>query len=206
MGHYEVFFKTLCSLCFVFCSYFSFKKSHGNKTYFTLMFLGLIFCLFGDIFLAFSGNEFFLLGVCSFAFAHIFFISGFIYLTAFTFKDFLLYIFLITLSISFILLKDGFVFKDMLTLVLIYASILVFMVTKALSLLKLRKENKIFTFLTITGAILFFISDFILLFLVFYNDCPIIFSYVNLFVYYLGQGLLALSFIKCFKSKKKQRA
>jgi uncharacterized membrane protein YhhN len=200
--HYELIFKTFCSLCFVCCCLSSFKKC-SNKKYFTFIFLGLFFCLLGDIFLALSGNTVFLLGVSSFAIGHILFISGFIYLTSISLIDLLLYIFVLTPAISFIMIKRGFDFQGMLPLVLIYTAIILFMLTKAFSLLKLRKENKVGTYLTISGAILFFISDFILLFVIYYTECPAIFSPINLFVYYIGQGLLSLSFISNFKIKQK---
>ncbi|WP_423738990.1 lysoplasmalogenase [Clostridium cibarium] len=200
-GYYEEIFKTLCSICFVCCSFFSFRKCPTNKKYFSLMFIGLIFCLFGDIFLSFPGETVFISGVGSFAIGHIFFILGFIYLTSISLKDLIMYFILITLAVSFITSKSGFHFQGMLPLVLIYTSIILFMLTKSFSLLKLRKGNKLGTYLTISGTTLFFISDFILLFVIYYTECPHIFSAINLFVYYIGQGLLSLSFIGDFKSK-----
>lgn len=199
--HYSLIFKTLCSLCFVLCSYFSFKKSKGNKKYFTLIFIGLVFCLFGDVLLELHENTFFTLGTTAFMIGHIFFIISFIYLTSLGLKDIILYAVLLTLAISFLLNMSGFDFRGMFTLVLVYTIIIVFMVTKSLSLLKFRKENTLCVFLTIIGAFLFFISDFILLFMLFYKNCPVILSFLNLIIYYTGQGFLAISLRKTFKKR-----
>ncbi len=52
-------------------------QPHPISTYYHLLLLGLLFCLGGDVFLAFPQNKMFLLGLVSFLVGHIFYIFGF---------------------------------------------------------------------------------------------------------------------------------
>ena len=76
----KVIFKTTSSLLFLAVAHFARKEcqKENKTTYFKLMFLGLFFSLLGDVFLVIEGIDiFFILGVFSFACAHIFYIIAF---------------------------------------------------------------------------------------------------------------------------------
>lgn len=199
-------FKFLTSLFFVLIAVSSRKKQH-NKKYFSFMLSGLIFSLVGDVFLSFFDNStFFILGLFSFSVAHIFYSIGFCVLTKMTWKDIAFASVLAIPVISFVKLKDGFDFGSMFPLIVMYAILISVMLSKSLSLLKLREGNILPITLIISGTLLFFISDFILVFVLYYSNKAEILTYLNLMTYYLGQGLLALSFIKVLKVKALEKS
>ncbi|MGL4107747.1 lysoplasmalogenase family protein [Clostridium sp. LP20] len=195
-------FKTICSLLFLSIAISSHRISPHNKKYFYLIFIGLVFSSLGDVFLAFNiGWNLFYYGFICFVLSHIFFIFGFSYLKGISKWDFGLFLIIFTPSIIFLLNKKGFNYQEMQLIVCLYAIIITFMLCKALSLFKIRKDNPIGTTLVILGTIFFFISDYILVFVIYYNNCSPYMGTLNLIIYYLGQGFLALSFIKSFKKK-----
>ena len=158
------------------------------------MLAGFVLSFFGDLFLALgSTGIFFILGVLSFSIGHIMFTIGYTSITQFHGKDIAIFG-LIFLPCAALMLCGNFEYKNMLVLVIIYAAIICMMVTKAISMRVYYKENKASVSLSIIGSILFFVSDFILLFVFFYPNAHPILQHLNSIVYYGGQGLLALSF------------
>lgn len=194
-------FKLVTSLLFVGTAMASSSKNLENKRYHYWIISGLIFSMFGDVFLAFSGMTYFLLGVACFSVAHLCYIIGFSSLKKISKEDFF-YFGMLLIPLFSILLVGKFDFKGMLPLVLGYMLIIGFMVTKAISLKSYDKASKMAVRLTIVGAVLFLISDGILLFKIFgINPFP----YGDLFnalTYYIGQELLAISLAWPMTTKK----
>ena len=196
-------FKAAASVMFILTAVFSYKYSGKNKKTFIIMLIGFIFALGGDVFLSFgSSGIFFVLGLGSFSLAHIFYTIAFCSLVKFSPKDLIPALIIAVPTIGFLLLKDGFNFDGMLPLVILYTILISIMVSKAISLLRLENKNMTSVMFSIIGAVLFFISDFILVFVFFYDKDFTFLPYINLIIYYSGQALLALSFLKGFDTKK----
>ena len=196
-------FKSVTSILFVLIAAASYKYCPKNKKYFRFMLTGFIFALIGDIFLSISHNGlFFILGLGSFSLAHVMYTIAFCALIKISWKDTILALTIAIPTICFVIFKDGFDFNGMFPLIIFYILLISMMVAKAFSLLKLKNGNILPIALIISGAVLFYISDFILLFVYYYKHKITILPYLNLVVYYFGQGLLALNFIKEIKIKE----
>lgn len=209
-----IFFTLMCiSLCFlIYFTYNSHRKMRikaklitstlfiliGLAGYFSspsvfssLIIVALIFSFFGDFFLALKHKTiYFILGLTSFAIAHIIFSLAFISICGF--KAVLLALSFIIGIIGIYLLNSikDFDFKNLLIPSSIYSVLLIFMTLNGLMLLK---TINLFSVLTFIGAVLFLISDIILSFIYFYKNPPKSLSFFNMFSYYIGQGLIALA-------------
>ena len=196
----NIVFKTIASVFFILTPILAHRKKPGDKKYFTLILLGLIFSLLGDVFLAIQGWDLsFNIGVASFTKAQIFFVIGFSYLERFKAIDLAIFG---GLSMFLILLENlnkNFDYDGKYILIFIYSFIISFMVAKAFSLLRIKKGNEKAVMLTIIAMVLFFLSDFDLLFVYFYKTKFMALPYFNIVLYYLAQGLLGLSFINPIK-------
>ena len=196
-------FKAAASVMFILTAVFSYKYSGKNKKTFIIMLIGFIFALGGDVFLSFgSSGIFFVLGLGSFSLAHIFYTAAFCSLVKFSPKDLIPALIIAVPTICFAVFNDSFNFNGMLPLVVLYTILISVMVSKAISLLRLENKNMPSVLFSIIGAVLFFISDFILVFVFFYDKDFTLLPYLNLIIYYSGQALLALSFLKGFDTKK----
>lgn len=191
----SVIFKCLSSTLFIATAMCSYKKNPSNTKFFMLMFLGLFFSLGGDVLLAldFITISFFAIGVLSFGIGHILFSLGYCSMTKIVKKDILIF-FCFFIPTVLTILIGKFDFKGMKSLIVIYAVIISFMVAKSLSMLKFYSNSKKPVLLMIFGSVLFFISDWVLLYTLFYPNVIANLGVVNSILYYLGQGLLALSF------------
>lgn len=189
-----VWLKGLASVFFIATGIASYQKVKRNKKYSIWILMGLIFSLVGDIFMELNSAKgiLFISGVSSFAIAHVMYSIGFCSLKKVTGKDILIFIAIVTPFIL-ILLFGGFEYEGLQLVVIGYTLLISFMVSKAISLYCYYEGNEKAVVLTIIGSVMFLVSDIILLFLLFskfiYNE----FNYVNLVLYYTGQGLLALS-------------
>ncbi|MDY4077511.1 MAG: lysoplasmalogenase [Clostridium sp.] len=195
IGIAVVFLKILTSFLFVILGAISYKKGKSNKKYSLFIILGLIFSMFGDTFLAIDKNQSicFYLGVVAFVIAHIMYITGFSNCTKLTLRDFIVFLLIFT-PIILIMVIGKFDFHGMFPVLVFYAIIICFMVSKALSLTKYYNDNKKAVIMTIAGAVMFLISDIILLFILFYTkEYMLLRSETNWIVYYPGQAILAMS-------------
>lgn len=192
-------FKTITSILFVTIAISSYLEKSSNFTYFIFILLGLLFSLFGDIFLIFKNedknhlNKYFIYGLLNFSLAHVFFSIGFIYLNHFNFYT-ILFSFLLAFVVLFILkcIKE-LDFKDSFYYVAFYSVVISFMFIQSLNLCFYSKfYNPYILWITI-GALLFVLSDLILSFDYFYKDCPKFMAVLNLLIYYIAQLLIALS-------------
>lgn len=197
-----IIFKCLSSALFLATAWASYKMNPTNTRFFAFMFAGLTFSLGGDVFLVIDKNQgiCFILGVASFAFGHIMYSLGYCSKTRLALKDLL--VFLCFFVPTFLVVSyAGFEFKGMKLLIIFYAVIISFMVSKSLSMLKFYPDSKKPVALMISGSLLFFVSDYLLLFFLFYPNATPILRQINLSLYYLGQGLLSLSFSYPLKDK-----
>ncbi|RDY28312.1 hypothetical protein CHL78_005275 [Romboutsia weinsteinii] len=190
------FTKLVTSLFFVIIAYSAYQESVYNF-YCLFIFLGLSFALIGDIFLGIKYLNIkimFILGIACFMLTHIFYSLAFIYLVPISINDIVC-----TIALSFIIIFtyisiDGFNFRNSFFIVCIYIVIICFMLFKAISLIRI-EISATATFFTILGAFLFTLSDIVLSFVYFYNNSPKFLSNLNLVLYYLGQGFIALSIL-----------
>ena len=185
-------FKVLTSLLFIGTAMVSSKRNLDHKVYRYWIIGGLVLSTFGDVFLAFSGRNYFLLGVACFIVAHICYIIAFSCLRGINKEDFLCFGILL-IPLIMILLIGKFEFKGMLPLVMGYMFIIGFMVVKAISLKRYYEDSKVAVTLSIVGALLFLISDGILLFKIFGVEGLRYGDFFNSLTYYVGQELLAIS-------------
>lgn len=194
-----IFFKTCASICFVLMAFFSYKRHPKDSIFFKSIFCGLIFCLFGDILITMSYIPvFFLLGIICFFICHLLFINGFCRKVPFNHKDILLFFIIYIPFTLFISFNKNFSFDGYYFLVLIYSMVLTLMLSKSFSLITLEIHNKSAIYSLIISTLMFSLSDFILLFILFSPYSSSILMLLNLFTYYIGQGILALNFNKLY--------
>ena len=194
-----IFSKACASICFVLIAFFSYKRHPKDSIFFKSIFCGLIFCLFGDILITISYIPvFFLLGIICFFICHLLFINGFCRKVPFNHKDILLFFIIYIPFTLFISINKYFSFNGYYFLVLIYSMVLTLMLSKSFSLITLEIHNKSAIYSLIISTLMFSLSDFILLFILFSPYSSSILMLLNLFTYYIGQGILALNFNKLY--------
>lgn len=195
MGAIVLVLKIFTSILFVLIGVTSYRANPKNKKYFLFMFLGLLFSLFGDTFLGIDSNGgiIFYIGVLSFALGHVMYTTGLCQCTKYKLRDFIVFL-LIAIPIVLIVTLGNFDFQGMILVICAYGLIISFMVSKAISLTRIYENNEKAVIMTIIGAVMFLISDLLLLILFFYRVKYDILQQANWLIYYIGQGVLALSF------------
>lgn len=194
-----IFFKACASICFVLIAFFSYKRHPKDSIFFKNIFLGLLFCLLGDVLITMSYIPvFFLSGITCFFICHLLFINGFCRKVPFNHKDILLFFIIYIPFILFISFNKSFSFNGYYFFVLIYSMVLTLMLSKSFSLITLEIHNKSAIYSLIISTLMFSLSDFILLFILFSPYSSSILMLLNLFTYYIGQGILALNFNKLY--------
>lgn len=197
-NNYRGIFKTITSLLFVFISISGYVENNTNFTYFIFILLGLIFSLFGDIFLISakenenSMSKNFIHGLLSFSFAHMFFSIGFISISRLNLYTIVFTILLSAISLFILNSISRLDFKGMFKYIAFYAIVISFMFAQSLNLYFANKSNLSILIVTV-GAFLFVLSDLILAFDYFYKKPPKFLGALNLLVYYTAQALIALS-------------
>lgn len=186
--------KSICSVAFTGIFVYSLLKS-GQTQWFSYLLPAFLFCMIGDILLAvyklskkqgifFSGAGFFLFG-------HLAFISYLCHLQPLFILDFIIpfcCVGLIFLFRHFSLISIG----KPLPFILLYTFCLGLFFSKSLRmLLTIPTASSLYFAL---GSLLFFISDFILLFLHFSKRDSLWLHITNLTTYYYGMFFLAVSF------------
>lgn len=192
-----VVFKSFASLFFVLAGMCGYIKSKQNKKFSQNMMAALVCSMAGDVFLALDKNEgiLFVLGVASFALAHIMFSISFCRESAVRKLDFVGMFFLFAVE-TLILSLGNFEFQGLFPILVVYAAIISFMVIKALSLWKCRDGKERTVYLIMAGSVLFLLSDNVLLFWLFGIGTPKEVQVVNWLLYYLAQGCLSASLNK----------
>lgn len=197
--------KTISSVLFVLCGLFNLvfclkNNNIKNLKFLIFMFVGLFFAMLGDILLI----DFFIVGAVLFAIGHVFFFVAFCMLSKPRWKDFIFIGCVLIFALCIIFLYPKFEFEGMLPVAVAYAVIISCMLGKAMSNL-FSKENKTLNLLIFAGALMFFLSDLMLLFNMF-ASAPYLFDILCLVLYYPGEFVLAFSifFAGVFASDSKK--
>lgn len=193
---YHLIAKTLNSLAFVIiCFWFAYEKGLVTTAYFLIVFTALTLCMIGDILLAVTpnraGSKWFLSGVVVFLTAHLVFCFAFSRLAPFTIIDFM-FPFAFVLLIFIVSRLDSVDMGDMLPIVTIYSFFVALLCSKSITLFLALGASDV-TWLIMSGALLFCLSDFILIFIYFCSKEPRLLKFFNLLSYYTATFLLALS-------------
>ena len=166
-------------------------QTHPDQWYFHLLFMGLLFCLIGDIFLALPSERMFFFGLVSFLLGHVFYVIGFMYLTHITP--------LIALGTAVIFGVSAVVFLylrphlgEMTIPVLAYVAVISLMLSGALAVLGVPTGTQAGRIMIFVGALLFYLSDLFVARDRFIKQDPLN-RYIGLPLYYGGQFLLAFS-------------
>lgn len=194
LSEWTVLLKFITSLFFVFAGICGYRKRKQNKKISRTMMIALVCSLAGDVFLALDKEEgiLFILGVASFALAHVMFSLSFCRISAVKKVDFA-GMFLIFGAEMLILGLGKFDFQGLFPVLVVYAGVISFMVVKALSLFRCRQGRERATYLIMAGGVLFLLSDVLLLFWLFGIGIPKEIQSVNWILYYLAQGCLSAS-------------
>ena len=187
--------KSLTSLGFVLIGLLSLiyavkSKTEKNK-FCVIMFIGLVFAMFGDIVLEIE----FIIGAMLFAVGHVFYFMAYCFLSKFKLRDFIIGAAIFVPSTLIILFVPIFNFDQIIMQVVcvVYAIVISCMLGKAIS--NYSKERSLLTLLLMIGSSLFFFSDLMLLFNVFSNVSKV-FGYLCLISYYPAECILAYSIMK----------
>lgn len=193
---WAVLLKALTSLFFVLagvCGYIKYKDKE-RRLFSGPVCIALIFSMAGDVLLAVDRNRgiFFVLGVVSFAAAHVMFSFSFCRMCAVKKKDMVCTAVLFA-GLALVLMTGDFEFQGLLPVLLGYAAVISFMLVKALSLWRCRQRNKKVSVLVMLGGVLFLLSDVVLLYWLFGMGMPEGVQWVNWILYYMAQGCLSAS-------------
>lgn len=171
-------------------------KTKGKNAAVYLLFIGLCFACFGDIFL----ELYFIVGAIFFGVGHVFYFMSYCAIIKFNFKDLIYGVVIFVPVLITILFVPIFDFGGILMQIVscVYALIISLMVGKAIA--NFIKEKSILNLIILIGSALFFFSDFMLLFNVF-TDLSIVFGLLCLFTYYPAEFLLAYSILKIRRNK-----
>lgn len=200
---YEVPAKAAASLGFVLTAVAAAVRS-GHMSFFFRMLPAFACCFLGDVLLSVhSGmeekagqekkeqdNRVFLGGVIAFLTGHIFFLTAFLTMEGPVWSDLIFPCVIAALTIALTHLK-GMNMNGMRPHVTVYAFFVALLLSKAFGMY-LRSGADTRTAYLLAGSFLFFASDFLLLFLVFYYKKPAWGDAANLVLYYGGLCLLAL--------------
>ncbi len=191
----EYVLKTIASALFLILGVLNFIlllkefKTKNIKFFALFNMLALLFCFLGDVLLI----DYFIVGAIFFALGHVLFIVAFSFLERFNLKDILAGLILFAICLCIILLVPVFDFDGMLPLILVYAFIISFMLGKSFTnLLFNTKYTNTFLALIFFGALLFFLSDLMLLFNLFSDIST---GNACLSMYYPAQFILAYSIL-----------
>lgn len=189
--HY-VIFKALNSLAFVGIAIYS-AISTNKMDFLNILLPGLIGCMLGDIILATKFKNHFLYGLIVFLMANLCFLISFYRLQSLRIEELILPAFamIILMSLAYLPHMD---YGQLEKPVMIYCFIIAWVMSKSIMLYLLFQTNMFL--IIMIGFILYFLSDFILLFYKFY-ECPYknILGFLNLLTYYIGLFLIAYSLI-----------
>lgn len=186
--------KSASSVCFVIGGLINaiYAILTGAKKKFPIfMLVGLVFALAGDIVIYFPATVYFIAGAALFAIAHVFYVLAYYFICRFHFIDIIISLCIFIPSLLVITLVPVFDFGGILMEVVcaVYALILSMMLGKALANLRMRSALSI---IIAVGSILFYLSDFSLLFNSF-SSIRTVFHVTCLATYYPAQFLLAFS-------------
>lgn len=194
-GQYYVPVKTMASIAFICMAVFC-GVMGDNVVMMIRMMPAFVMCLCGDIFLGFhyriKNKKLFLGGVATFMLGHIFFIEAFVHLQKLVWTDFIFPICAIGITVLVTYAKKMFLGK-LRPYVYTYSFFVAMLFSKSMHIMI--KAPTAQTFCLAIGAGLFLISDFLILFLYFYEKRPWSTHGWNLATYYYGMFFLAASLL-----------
>lgn len=198
--------KAVCSFMFVLAPFLFTKnnKSIRKTKYFKTLLLGLFFAFLGDVLLDIDNSKLgilFILGMLGFALTHIMYSISFKKHTKFNKITLISFISLLLPTLYIINFSKLINCGDLILVINLYAVIISLMVSLAITIYKNTTLNKLFRKRTLTGVVLFMISDLILLFSLFGNTSRLLLPLNNL-IYYIAQLIIAFSFYKIKNSYK----
>lgn len=187
-----ILLKALASLFFVLAGTCGYRKYKDKRFFSKPVLIALICSMAGDVLLALDKNEgiLFVLGVASFAAAHVLFSVAFCRVYAVEKKDIVWTVVVFVLLVP-LLLFGNFNFHGLLPVLLGYGAVISFMMVKALSFRKCPETGKKVSILIMSGGVLFLLSDVVLLFWLFGVGMPEGVQWVNWILYYAAQGCLS---------------
>jgi hypothetical protein len=193
--------KSVTSILFVIIGLinliFILKTANHYRRFATIMFIGLVFAMLGDIVLEIKG--YFIHGAALFAIGHIFYFASYCFIAKFTWKDLIPGTIIFIPALLFIVFAPIFNFGAILMEIvcIIYALIISLMLGKAIS--NLIREKNLLNILLVIGSALFMFSDLMLLISRF-AGIPL-FSHFCILTYYPAQCVLSHSLLYCKKNK-----
>ena len=192
--------KTLASASFVLTGmislFYAIKHNVKNLKFTMIMVVGLFFAMLGDVLLELE----FIVGALFFAVGHIFYFVAYCTLSKFTWLDLIPAACIFVPALLLLTIGPWFSFGGALMQVvcIFYALIISCMVGKAI--MNFIKTKSLLSLIIMIGSILFFISDFVLVFNVF-SDVSKSFSFMCLCTYYPAECLLAISLLFADKTE-----
>ncbi|MFR7592232.1 MAG: lysoplasmalogenase family protein [Longibaculum sp.] len=187
---YYVFFKGLNSLAFVGIAIYG-AISANRVDFLYILLPGLIGCMLGDIILATKLKNHFLYGLIAFLIANLCFVLSFYRLQGLRIEEFMIPVIamIVLVSLSYLPHMN---YSQLEKPVMIYCFVIAWAMSKSI-MLYLSFQTSLFLWLMI-GFILYFISDFILLFYKFY-ECQYKnqLGFLNLLTYYAGLFMIVYS-------------
>lgn len=190
----EIAMKTTASLCFVLAGVLGHIKNKTNRRFSLWIVFALVCSMAGDVLLAVDTNKglCFVVGVASFAAAHIMFAIAFCKASRIHKADIIAAV-IVFGGLLALLLLGNFEYGGLFPVIAGYAAVISFMTVKAVSLWRHREGREVPVLMISVGAVLFLASDVVLLFWLFGIDTPRIVRTINLILYYTAQGLLSYS-------------
>ena len=191
---WTVLLKALTSLFFVLAGLAGYIKNPDRRFFSGPVLAAFLCSMAGDILLAIDRTQgiLFVLGVVSFAGAHILFSISFCRICAVKKTDVICTIAVYFVLLSLLLTGD-FDFQGLLPVLIGYAAVISFMLVKALSLWRCRHRNLKVSLLVMAGGVLFLLSDVVLLYWLFGIGMPEGVQWANWILYYMAQGCLSAS-------------
>lgn len=192
-----VVMKSAASVCFLIAGAFGYSKHCENKGLAVKMLAAFFLSAVGDVLLALDNEEgiLFVIGVASFAAAHVMFLMVFcgispirridVFATAAVF-----------LGLLALLLFGDFSYHGLLPVLIGYTVIVSFMMIKALSIWRSREGREKAAYLIMAGGVFFLLSDVLLLFCLFGEGTPKAVQAANWLIYYGAQICLTSAFNK----------
>ena len=183
--------KPLSTLLVIAVAVLSFFEPGRNLTYSVGVLIGLAFSFGGDVALMFQEKrKAFMVGLVLFLIGHITYITVFILLGRFTYRDLISALLLFIPALAYYrLLKPN--LGSMKVPVIIYMLIISLMVNRAFSIFFSPLFSLDQAWMIFTGAFLFYLSDIVLAANRFWR--PMKYHRLSLTAYYTGQLLIALS-------------
>ncbi len=168
---------------------------HKQTKYAKPMLAAFFFSAVGDVLLALDKDEgiLFVIGVASFAAAHVMFLIVFCNISPIKKIDIGVTAAALVGFIA-LLLFGNFNYHGLLPVIIGYTIIVSFMMIKALSLWRSREGRKKTAYLIMAGGVLFLLSDLLLLFCLFGENTPAAVQAANWLIYYAAQICLSASF------------